>query len=154
IRILGLEVPASEEAHEHTRTSSSISLLTLHRVEDCLARVLLRPHARIAGGEHLPAHDIEFWIWLVVDNRMFPAVWIWLIKRDLAEVIVLFDGGDPDMRIGAADHAKFERIDAELLLKLEAALERCAHIFILEHLRLVRDDPVQVYLVPTPEVSK
>ncbi len=54
LRVVGVEVVAAEEAHDHPRAGRAVGLLALHRVPQRLARVLGRPHGGIAGGHVLP----------------------------------------------------------------------------------------------------
>ncbi len=68
--------------------------------------------------------------------------------RDFAEEVVLLDGGEAGVRVGAADQAELVRIHAELRLELEAVLERGAGIFEFEHLLFLRGADVEIAFVP------
>ena len=57
------------------------------------------------------------------------------------------------MRIGRADHAELEWVRADLLLILEAALERLARILAREHVRCVNGSP-KATLVPSFEIGE
>ena len=58
------------------------------------------------------------------------------------------------MRVGRADHAELVGIDAQLLLELEAVLERRARVFELQHLGLLELGQVEIALVPALEIGE
>ena len=58
------------------------------------------------------------------------------------------------MRVAAADQAELVGVRAELLLELQAVLERRAGVLELEHLLLLGDAAVEVALVPDLEVGE
>ena len=68
--------------------------------------------------------------------------------RVLAEEVVFARRRQPGVAVGGADHAKFVRIDAKVLFQLQANLQGAARVFILQHIRLLRNTEVQVTLVP------
>ena len=72
----------------------------------------------------------------------------------LAEEIVLVGGRQRGVRVGRADHAELERVDAEFLLELEPELEPGAGIFVLQHLRLLQLGQVEIALVPQLEAGE
>ncbi len=74
--------------------------------------------------------------------------------RCLAEEIILFDGGKPGVRVGAANQSELVRIDAELGFQLEAVLQRRASVFELEHFGLLRFAEIEIALVPALEVGE
>ena len=64
----------------------------------------------------------------LLTNVAFIALRARLLRRGLAEEIVLFHGGKPGMRVGAADHAELVGIGAEFGLELQSVLQRRAGI--------------------------
>ena len=100
-----LEVPAAEEAHDHARAGGGVGFPALHGVQDRLARVFLGPHGGVTGGADLPVHDLHAAL-RVVHEGGGHAVRAGLGGRGLAEEIVLLDGGEAGVRVGAADQAE------------------------------------------------
>ena len=106
-----------------------------------------RPHGGVAGGADLPVHDFHAGLRVVHEGRGH-AMRAGLLRRGLAEEIVLLERGEAGVRVGAADEAELVGVRAELLLELEAVLQRRAGIFEFEHLLRLRHAAVEVALVP------
>ena len=58
------------------------------------------------------------------------------------------------MRVGRTDHAELVRIHPQLLLELQAGLQRCARVLALQHLVLLALAQVEVGLVPDLEAGE
>ena len=137
VAVLGigsLEVPAAEEPHRHARSRGGIGFLALHRVPDGLAGVLGGPDGGIARRADLPVHDLDVGLG-IVDERRRQALRARLLRRRLAEEVVLFHGGKAGMGVGTADHAELVGVGAKLGFELQTVPQRRAGILELEHLR-------------------
>ena len=72
----------------------------------------------------------------------------------LAEEIILLDGREAGVRIGAADQAELVGIHPELGFHLETVLERRTCVLEFQHLRLLDLSEIEVALVPALEVRE
>ena len=72
----------------------------------------------------------------------------------LAEEVVLFDGGERGVRVRRSDHAVLVRVHAKLCLELQAVLEGRARILELQHFGRFRHAQIEVSLVPSLEVGE
>src|SRR5712671_4559051 len=98
------------------------------------ARVFAVAHNRgIAGGGHLPAHDLHAAI-ARREEGMRGGCSAGLGAAVLAEEIVLIGRRERGVRVGRTDHTELERIDTEILLQLEAELEPGTSVLVLQHL--------------------
>ena len=84
---------------------------------------------------------------------MLPAMRRRLDAGVLAEEVVLLGRRQAGMRVGAADEAELERVDAELLLQLQAFLQRPPRIFPLDHAGLLRHAG-EIGLIPFLELGE
>ena len=108
-------IPAAEEAHRHARPGRRVDLAALHRIEQRLARVLLRPHRRVAGSGLLPAHDHALGRLARRDVSSAPG-WVRsaaILPQKLLSSAVRQRG----MRIGAADQSDLVGIGARARLR-------------------------------------
>ena len=101
----------------------------------------------------LPAHHVQLRIGRS-DDYMLPAVWLGLYAGMLAKKVLLLDGRKRGVRVGAADHAKLEGINAKLLFKHKASLQRGPRILPLQHLRLFEFGSIEIRPVPSLIIGK
>ena len=124
------EIPPAEEAHGDARAGGRIGFLALQRVPDRLAGVFGRPDPGVTCGGHLPTDDVDL---RRGDHRVLPAVRVRLDARVLAEKVVLLGCREAGMRVGAADEAELERVDAKFCLKFQPFLQRAPRILAFDH---------------------
>src|SRR4029453_3124376 len=103
LRVLHLEVPATEEAHDHARASSGVRFLPHHGVEEGFAGVLCSSHASVARGGLLPAHDTHA---SKTAHAWSPALRARFTARVLTEEVVLLRRRQSGVAIGGANHAE------------------------------------------------
>ena len=77
-----------------------------------------------------------------------------LAGRVLAEEIVVVGRGERRVRVGRTDHAELVRVHAQLLLELQAGLQRRARVFALQHVGLLALAQVEIALVPELEAGE
>src|SRR5262245_10173343 len=99
-------VPAAEKAHFDVRSADREGLLALHRVEDRLARVLLRPHAGQAGG------SLEPWVG-TGEQLARHALFYGAVECGVAsEEVVLAIRHAGVVRVGGCPEAELVRVEA------------------------------------------